>query len=341
MDERVCIWGAGAIGGIIGAHLARAGRDVLLVDVVREHVDRIAGAGLAIEGPLGGFSAEVAAATPDRLDGTFDTVLLAVKSQHTEAASRAILPHLSEGGCVVSCQNGLNEPVIAGIVGRERTVGAFVNFAGDYLAPGRITYGLRGTVAVGELDGAITPRIERIRDLLRLFEPDAAVSANIFGLLWGKVAYGAVLSASALSNDTIADFIADPARRRLIRGLVQEVLGVASAEGVEPLGFDTFETAAFLARDEAAMDATLDALAAFNRGTGKTRSGIWRDLAVRKRRTEVVAQLGPVRLAARRHGLDLPLLDGLAALIEAVEAGEREQGDPLADALCALAEREP
>lgn len=335
MSGRVCIWGAGAIGGTIGAHLARAGTDVVLVDLVGEHVEAMARDGLMIEGPLGGFSVPVRATTPDRLDGLFDTILLAVKSQHTEGAATALLPHLAQDGCVVSCQNGLNEPAIAAIVGRPRTVGAFVNFAGDYLGPGRITYGLRGTVAIGELDGGISPRIGRIRDLLLPFEPHTQVSDNIFGFLWGKMAYAAVLSASALTNDTIADFIADPDRRPLIVALVQELLGVAVADGAVPLGFDTFEPAAFLANDRAAMDRSLDALAAFNRDTGKTHSGIWRDLAVRKRPTEVAAQLVPIREAAHRHRRPLVLLEALAGLIGAVERAERRQGNELADELSA------
>lgn len=337
MSGRVCVWGAGAIGGIIGAHLARAGQDIVLVDVVGEHVDQIARSGLAIEGPLGGFSVEVAARTPNQLDGQFDTVLLAVKSQHTEAACRSLEPHLARDGCVVSCQNGLNEPTIAEVVGARRTVGAFVNFAGDYLAPGRITYGLRGTVAIGELDGTVTPRITALRDLLALFEPDTVISPNIFGFLWGKASYATVLTASALTHDPIADFIADPARRHLIRHLVGEILTVAAAEKVEPLGFDTFEPAAFVAQDDAAVNGTLDALAEFNRGTGKTHSGIWRDLAVRRRKTEVVAQLAPIQKAARRHGVALPLVDLLVGLIGDVEAGTREQGDALADELGELA----
>lgn len=291
MEKPIVIWGAGAIGGTIGAHLVRAGLPVLFVDVAAEHIDQMTAKGLTVEGPLGGFSIAADATTPEHLAGTFDTVLLAVKSQHTEAACHSLLPHLSADGCVVSCQNGLNEPAIAAVVGPQRTVGAFVNFAGDYLGPGRITYGLRGTVAIGELDGATTARIEALRDVLASFEPNVVVSSNIFGFLWGKASYAAVLSASALTHDPIADFIADPARRHLIKCLVQEVLRVAVAQGVEPLGFDTFEPGAFIARDDAAMDTSLDALATFNRGTGKTHSGIWRDLAVRKRKTEVGPQL--------------------------------------------------
>lgn len=145
--------------------------------------------------------------------------------------------------------------------------------------------------------------------------------------------YAAVLSASALTHDPIADFIADPDRRHLIRCLVQEVLRVAVAQGVEPLGFDTFEPGAFIARDDAAMDTSLDALATFNRGTGKTHSGIWRDLAVRKRKTEVGPQLSAIQHIAQRHDLGAPLAATLAGLIEAVEAGIREQGAPLADEL--------
>lgn len=331
MEQAVLIWGAGAIGGIIGAHLIRAGRKVLFVDIADDHVQQMTADRVTIEGPLGGFSVRVEAITPDRLAGIFQTVLLAVKSQHTAAACQSLLPHLAADGFVVSCQNGINEPCIAGIVGRNRTIGAFVNFAGDYLAPGRLTYGLRGTVAVGELDGSFTPRIEALRSLLANFEPDAVVTNNIFGFLWAKMSYAAVLTASALTNQTIADFIGDLARRHLITHLVHEILSVAVAEGVQPLGFDTFQPMAFITRDTAAISATLDALAAFNRGTGKTHSGIWRDLAVRRRKTEVVAQLAPIQQIARQHRLTLPLVNALVELIGAVEDGRREQGDRLAD----------
>ncbi len=336
-QQTVLVWGAGAIGGIIGAHLVRAGRSVVFVDPASEHVERMNTDGLVIEGPLGGFCVAATAVVPEQLAGSFATVLLAVKSQHTETACRSILPHLAARGCVVSCQNGLNEPAISAIIGGQQTIGAFVNFAGDYLAPGRITYGLRGTVAIGELDGRVTSRIGSLRDLLALFEPNVVVSTNIFGFLWGKSSYAAVLSASALTNQPIADFIGDRARRHLVTCLVQEIVDVAVAEGVEPLGFDTFEPGAFTRRDDAAIDASLDALAEFNRDTGKTHSGIWRDLAVRKRRTEVAAQFAPIRDAARRHGMALPLTDRLMALIGAIEDGRLKQGEPLADELGALA----
>ena len=337
MAESVVIWGAGAIGGTIGAHLSRAGHDVLYVDVVPEHVAAIEAGRLTIEGPIASFTTGGRAATPDRVTGKHKLIILAVKAHHTEAATRALAPHLAEDGAVVSCQNGLNELIIADIVGRERTIGAFVNFGADYLEPGRILYGVRGAVVVGELDGARTPRITALHRLLQLFEPDAVLSDNVFGYLWGKAAYGAILKSSALTNDSIADFIGDPARKTLILALVREILAVAAAEQVTPLGFDGFDPLPFLGTDMAAIDATIARMVTYNRGSAKTHSGIWRDLAVRKRQTDVAAQLAPVRAAARRHGVPTPLADRLVELIGGIEQGRLQQGGALADDLGGVA----
>lgn len=337
MADSIVIWGAGAIGGTIGAHLARAGHDVLFVDVVPGHVAAIEAGRLRIEGPVADFTTGGRAATPDRVTGRHRLILLAVKAHHTEAATCALAPHLAEDGAVVSCQNGLNELMIADIVGRGRTIGAFVNFGADYQEPGRILYGVRGAVVVGELDGARTPRITALHDLLRQFEPDAVLSDNVFGYLWGKSGYGGILKSSALTNDSIADFIADPTRKALIVGLVREILSVAAAEKVVPLGFDGFDPTPFLGTDRAAIDATIARMAAYNRGSAKTHSGIWRDLAVRKRQTDVAAQLAPVRAAARRHGIATPMADRLVELITGIEQGRLTQGSALADDLGSLA----
>ena len=333
----VVIWGAGAIGGTIGAFLRRAGHDVLFVDVVPEHVAAIRAGRLRIEGPVADFAVGGEAALPEQVRGRHELVILAVKAHHTEGATRALEPHLAEDGAVVSCQNGLNELVIADIVGRERTIGAFVNFSADYLEPGLISYGSRGAVVVGELDGRRSERILALHALMRVFDAEAVLSDNIFGYLWGKAGYGAILKASALTSETMADFIAAPARRELIERLVREILAVALAEGVSPLGFNGFDPQAFMTGAPVGIESSIARMEAFNRASAKARSGIWRDLAVRKRRTDVAAQLAPVRTAARRHGLATPLADKLVALIGDIEEGRREIGSALADELGALA----
>src|SRR5262245_36592946 len=103
---RCLIWGAGAIGGTLGAHLARAGHDVTLVDVVVDHIEAINRDGLRVTGPIAEFTARLAAFTPEKLGGSWDTIVLATKAHHTDGAIRALGPHVTAQGCVVSAQNG-------------------------------------------------------------------------------------------------------------------------------------------------------------------------------------------------------------------------------------------
>ncbi len=77
------MWGAGAIGGTLGAYLARAGHDVTLVDAVAEHVDAINRDGLRITGPMSEFTQRMPAFTSDALHGSWDTIILATKAHHT------------------------------------------------------------------------------------------------------------------------------------------------------------------------------------------------------------------------------------------------------------------
>ena len=334
---RCLVWGAGAIGGTMGAYLARAGHDVTLVDVVEEHIAAINRDGLRITGPVEEFVQRLPAFTPNTVDGEWDTIMLATKAQHTEAAVQALLPHLGTAGGVISAQNGLNELAIARIVGAERTVGAFVNFGADYREPGVLLHGSMAAVVVGEIDGRITPRATAIRDAWADFEPRAIVTPNIWGFLWGKEAYGAMLFATALTNESIADALAVAAYRPLYIALAREILAVAAARGISPEGFDGFDPSSYLpSAPKGAPEQSLDALVAHNRRSAKTHSGIWRDLAVRKRRTEVDAQLGIVVALGAEAGVPTSLTSRLVALIHDIESGVREQSLGTLDALATV-----
>ena len=206
------------------------------------------------------------------------------------------------------------------LVGETRTIGAFVNFSADYLEPGLIHFGGRGAFYIGELDGSITPRLQELRQALAHWGK-VQVTDNIWGYLWGKQAYGAMLFATALTNDSMADAIDQ--HRRVAVELAREVLRVADASEIRPLGFDGFEPEAIGSADRAAVDASLERLIAVRHGDEKTHSGVWRDMAVRKRRTEVDAHFGPIVTDAERLGLDVPLLRRMIAMIHELEEGRR------------------
>lgn len=330
----VLIWGAGAVGGTIGAWLARAGHSITLVDPAADHVRAIRENGLHITGPVDDFTVQVAALTPDEVTGTYSTVLLCVKAHHTAQAATMLRPTLAPDGYVVSVQNGLNEVTLSEVLGEKRVIGAFVNFGADVIAPGVIQRGNRAAVVLGELDGRHTPRLSQLHRLFLDFEDQAMLTENIWGYLWGKSAYGAQLFATALTPDSIADALANPAHRTLYIEAAREVLKTAHAHGITPEGFNGFDPNAFVPGvDPAISQASLDAMVAFNRKSAKTHSGIWRDLAVHKRRTEVDAQLGVVVALAERAGLPTPLLRGIIARIHAIENGTRGQSRDLLDEL--------
>ena len=90
---RCLIWGAGAIGGTMGAYLARAGHDITMVDNVDDHVAAINRSGIRITGPIAEFTQRVPAFTPATITGSWDTIMLATKAHHTEPATRALLPY--------------------------------------------------------------------------------------------------------------------------------------------------------------------------------------------------------------------------------------------------------
>ena len=323
--DPLVFWGAGAIGGTMAAYLARAGVPVLLVDVVKDHVEACRTTGLQIEGKIENFTQRLPAATPGELKGSYSRILLAVKAQATEDAVRALLPHLKPEGFIVSVQNGLNEKTIAALAGPARTLGCFVNFGADWLGPGRVLYGGRGEVYVGEIDGTVRERTRELHGWFKHFEPDAVLTDNIWGVLWAKLAYAAMLFATSINNDGMTGNFGDPSREVVFVRLGQEVLDVARAAGITPLAFSSFDFAAY-ERGAPAGSArrALDHLAERRRNAGKTHSGFWRDLAVRKRKTELDPLFDPVIAEARRHGIATPALDLLIELVHDIEAGRRE-----------------
>jgi 2-dehydropantoate 2-reductase len=296
---QLTIIGAGAIGGTIGAHLIRDGHDVLLCDADPAHVEAINRRGLSICGPVEDFTVQARAVLPDDLPARMPRAAVAVKSHHTPAAAELLRGRLASDGYVVSLQNGLTSGTLSAVVGPDRVLAAFVNFGADWLEPGLIMQGNVGTVRVGEPAGGISERAAELAAALPYAEP----TGNILGYLWGKEAYGAMLYAGAVSDLPIADSLEDPRWRPLMLAVATEVLAQAP---VRPEAFDGF--------DPGDLEGSLARLVTFNRQSAKSHSGIYRDLMVRKRKTEVQDLL---------RDLNGPLTTYTGRLIQAIERGER------------------
>jgi len=317
--------GSGAIGGTVGAHMVRAGEDVVFVDADAAHVQAMNERGLTIKGFRETFTVPARAYLPDDVPGPLEAVVLAVKAQHTEAALRAVADRLRPDGFVVSLQNGFCETVIEGIVGRERTVGAFINFGADYLEPGLIHFGGMGAFELGELDGR---RSERVLALQRAFSPwgPVHVTDNIWGYLWAKMGYANMAFATAMVDADAGEVI--DRYRLLMAELMAEVYDVAAAQGVHPEPFDAIRPEIYhpRGRAEAEILASFEPMVHPAIRSEKRRTGVWRDLWVRHRPTEIDYQPGLAAAIGARHGLAMPLTRRNVELIHDLEQGRREIG---------------
>ncbi len=315
---KVTIIGGGAIGGTVGAHMVRAGHDVTLCDADADHVAAINANGLQIEGPVAEFVVRIRAVTPDQLsDEVIDKAIIAVKGHHVRSAAEMLRRRLSPDGYVLSVQNGLPSHELIDIIDRDRAIFSFVNFGADVMGPGRILQGNVGTFRVGELDpGPITPRVQEIADAL----PYAEATDNVLGYLWGKEAYSMMLRAGATSDLSIAETLEHPKYRPVMLAAAREALGQA------PVKVESFD--GFVPDD---LEGSLDRLAKFNRGSAKSHSGVYRDLAIRKRKTEIDEMLRDL------HG---PIVSKIGDIIHDIEQGRRvcsvDNLDELADFVAAL-----
>ncbi|HSY80768.1 MAG TPA: 2-dehydropantoate 2-reductase N-terminal domain-containing protein [Gemmatimonadaceae bacterium] len=308
----ITIIGSGAIGGTLGAHMIRAGHDVTLCDADEAHVAAVRERGLIIEGPVDEFTVVAHAITPDELPDRIERAIVAVKSLHTRAAAELLRDRLAADGYVLTVQNGLTAQTLVEAVGSDRVISSFVNFGADVMAPGRIMQGNVGTFRVGELDGGlITGRVLDLAEAL----PYAKPTDNVLGFLWGKEAYGAMLWAGAVSDLPIVEHLEDVRYRPVMIAIAREVLAQAPVRVESFDGFDPDD-----------LEGSLDRLAEFNRNSAKKYSGIYRDLVVRKRKTEIDEVL---------RDINGPIFNKVAAIIHDIEEGrrvnERANLDELAD----------
>lgn len=170
--RKIAVVAAGAIGGSIAADLTQAGLDVTVIDQWPAHVDAMRERGLHVTMPDLEFTIEVDAhhvCDLSTLKPTFDVVLLCAKSQDTKWMAQLIEPFIAHEGVLVGVQNSMNDDAHAAIVGRERTIGCAIELSADLFEPGVIVRNTSraGTwLAVGELDGSITPRLEVVAEIL-------------------------------------------------------------------------------------------------------------------------------------------------------------------------------
>ncbi len=296
--------GGGAMGGLFGGWLARAGNDVTLVDVSRPAVDAIAAGGLAIEEKDGsGDTIRLAASDDPARVGPVDLIVNFTKCYHTEAAMRAALPMLGEHTTVLTLQNGWgNAERLAGLVGRPRVLVGLTYHSATLLAPGRVRHPGVGPTYLGELDGTMSDRLARLAEAFAAAGFETHASPRILDEVWKKLALNVcTLPTAALLRLTADQLVAHDGTLAVMAALLDEVVAVAVAQGI-------------------ALDRTerWEAITSLLRRAIGARGSMLQDVEAR-RRTEVDVINGAIAEAGRRAGIATPHNDTMLWLVRALE----------------------
>ena len=228
--------GGGAMGGMFGGYLSRAGEDVVLVDVSEAAVETINRAGLAIEEKDGTTqNIPVKASSNPAAVGPVDLIVNFVKCYNTEAAIGAAMPMLGEHTAILTLQNGWgNADRIAAVAGKRRVMVGLTYHSGTLVAPGRVKHSGSGMTHIGEIDGSRSPRLEAAVEAFRKAGMETALSPRIIDEIWKKLALNVcTLPTAALLRFPAHELIQHDGTLALMERLLDEVVAVATAQGIK------------------------------------------------------------------------------------------------------------
>jgi 2-dehydropantoate 2-reductase len=314
--EKICIFGAGAVGGVIAARLKAAGGEVTLV-ARGENLRAIREKGLRLRTPEGEKSLAVDVTDDTRTLPPQDLVLCCVKSHSLPQAVPQIAPLLGPQTPVVFAMNGVPwwfchglggalsdkrlESVDPGggvwrAIGPERALGCAVLMGSSTPEPGVVLYNGGGRLVIGEPDGQSSARLAEIVKALSVPGLQPQPTDNIRGALFGKLIHNVSFNAVCAITHTVMDEVArDPRTRPLIRSLMLECVAVGKAVGV---------------RIEHDVDKVIENVIA----RGPFRPSTQQDLEAGKP-LEIDALVGVVCELGRLTGVQTPFTDAVYALI--------------------------
>lgn len=326
-DNKVAIVGAGAIGGITAAFLARAGWDVEIVCKHQDIVNRCLSPGFHVVGIRGdSYTPLKAVRNITDLSGTAATVLLATKATDSIAAAQELATVLTDGARVVSLQNGICEDALAKVLGPDRVIGCVVGWGATMLGPGELEVTSDGEFVVGHLDGHSDARLALLQKMLAAVVP-TRISTNIMGELYSKLVVNSCInSLGAITGQPLGQLLASREVRNIFIAVMEEAMAVADSMGikVEPGGGGKLDYYRFLGEKgllaQFKRHATIRIIGFKYR---RIRSSSLQSLE-RGRPTEIDYLNGYVCDRGKERNVPVPLNDAIVAIIKEIEAGTRK-----------------
>ena len=300
----LAVIGAGAMGTLFGAHLAQAGNDVTMIDVVPQVIDAINTRGILLEDDDGSHVVPAAAGRAEDMTSPVDLAILFTKTVFSRSALQASDTYIGQNTLVLTLQNGIgNDDVLCEFVDRDRILLGVTNYPSDLLGPGHVSSHGNGYVRFMSLNGVRSPELERVEDVLKKAGLNAVITPDVMAAVWEKVAFNAVMNGTTAVCRLPVKGIADSEYGiSLARRIAEEAVSVAAASGVnDPMA--------------KLWDSVSDAFAHH----GEHYPSMAQDV-MKKRPTEIDSIHGGILAKAREKGISVPCIETICDLVHILQS---------------------
>ena len=234
---KIAIVGTGAMGSVYAGLLGKAGHEVWAIDTWQEHLDAIAGSGLAVSGASGSFVVDnlhIGRAPSEA--GSCDVWVIATKAADVDAAAAAIAPLLEPDSVVMAFQNGLGagERVARRIPEDHIVIGIAEGFGSSIPEPGHVHHEGMRLIRIGEMNGGLTDRVQRIEQAWHDAGFNVRAFADVHRMIWEKFLCNVTLSAPcAVFDVTVGELMSNPEAWKVALGCTAEAYRLGLAKGVQ------------------------------------------------------------------------------------------------------------
>jgi len=338
--KRIGVFGAGAIGGVVGGFLSRAGHDVTFIDTWYEHIEKINSNGLIVKNQESSYRCKPKAIHINNLQGIkekFDIGIIAVKSYDTEWATHALKNYVKDDGYFVGFQNGINDFTISEIVGKDKTLGCVITIAAMASKPGfawrtdsRDRYDT--CYKVGEMSGGVT---ERLKNFVLMMEAvgHAEITENLMRDRWTKLMVNCMDNTlSGLTGWGTSKVRTEPITQDVAIKIAAEVIHVSKSEGYEITNINGISADEYL---EAASGNKIEELKnkfleAAKLAGSASRPSFGQDV-LKKRRTEIDYLTGFVSTVGKNNNIPTPFCDKITEIVNKLGVGFEPSSEHIKD----------
>ncbi|PTI79630.1 2-dehydropantoate 2-reductase [Staphylococcus succinus] len=234
---KIAIAGTGAMGGRVGIQMAQAGYDVTLVDEWAEHIERINQEGMSVQTETSTYQYDIKARYPEQVTDAYDLIIVLTKAMDSEMMIKKLntAQAIKEDTAILTMMNGLgHDERFANIVPKSQIFLAVTMWTAGLKGPGQLLLEGTGTIELQRADGHEDQRTVEINNIFNDAKLNSKISDNVFQSIWSKATLNSVLNPlCTILDKTINQFSQYPNTRQMIEPVIEEIVAVAKARGLE------------------------------------------------------------------------------------------------------------